>query len=100
MIIPKSFNIAFRKYKVLIVDKDEDNGHELYGHIDPIKAKIEIADYVNGQEVTDVEKYATFNHELVHAILSAMGEGELNDNERFVEGFAQLLTQYELTKKY
>jgi hypothetical protein len=29
-----------------------------------------------------------------------MGETELYNNERFVEGFSQLLSQYELTRKY
>lgn len=34
----------------------------------------------------------TFYHELVHAILFTMGER--NHDERFVEGFGQLLYQY------
>tara|TARA_R110000868_G_scaffold385929_1_gene654020 strand:+ start:2883 stop:3131 length:249 start_codon:yes stop_codon:yes gene_type:complete len=38
-------------------------------------------------------KEVTFYHELVHAIMFTMGE--INHDERFVEGFAQLLYQYE-----
>ena len=41
-------------------------------------------------------KELTFIHELVHAILFTMGEME--HDERFVEGFAQLLYQYEQQK--
>tara|TARA_R110000822_G_scaffold69023_6_gene167874 strand:+ start:2773 stop:3024 length:252 start_codon:yes stop_codon:yes gene_type:complete len=38
----------------------------------------------------------TFYHELVHAIMFTMGE-QVHD-ERFVEGFAQLLYQYDQQK--
>jgi len=36
----------------------------------------------------------TFYHELTHMILDTMGECELSSNERFVEGFSQLLLQF------
>jgi Zn-dependent peptidase ImmA (M78 family) len=39
------------------------------------------------------ERDVTLLHEVVHAILFTMGERE--HDERFVEGFAQLLYQYE-----
>jgi hypothetical protein len=35
----------------------------------------------------------TFWHELVHAILNDMGEDLLNNNEKFVTGFANRLTK-------
>ena len=41
---------------------------------------------------TEQGKEVTFLHELVHAILFTMGERD--HDERFVEGFAQLLYQY------
>jgi len=41
------------------------------------------------------ERYvkSTLWHEIVHAILTQMGETERSDDERFVEGFANLLAQ-------
>ncbi len=39
------------------------------------------------------EREVTLLHEVVHAILFTMGERD--HDERFVEGFAQLLYQYE-----
>lgn len=36
---------------------------------------------------------------MVHGILYAMGEAEMCHNERFVDAFAYLLLQYELTKE-
>ena len=42
------------------------------------------------------ERDVTLLHEVVHAILFTMGERE--HDERFVEGFAQLLYQYETQK--
>lgn len=100
MMIPKKFSLTFRNYKVKTVDKDLDGDRVLYGHVIPACNEIVIADNIETGKVSDLEKLATFNHELVHGILHAMGEMELFENERFVEGFAQLLTQYELTRKY
>ena len=42
------------------------------------------------------EREVTLLHEVVHAILFTMGERD--HDERFVEGFAQLLYQYESQK--
>ena len=100
MMIPKKFSLTFRNYKVITVHEDIDEGKEIYGHIDPTENKVVIAETVEGKHLDDVERLTTFNHELVHGILRAMGEQELYNDERFVEGFAQLLTQYELTRKY
>lgn len=41
-----------------------------------------------------------FYHEKVHAILDAMRERELNENEKFVDVFAKLLRQSDETAKY
>lgn len=42
----------------------------------------------------------TYLHELVHHILNAMGEYDLCKNEKFVDVFAGLLYQVEVTAKY
>jgi hypothetical protein len=38
-------------------------------------------------------------HEVTHAILSLMGEDDLNNNEQFVHQFSLLLHQFEKTKE-
>jgi len=48
--------------------------------------------YVSTKQCQQAQEL-TFTHELVHAILFTMGERD--HDERFVEGFAQLLYQYE-----
>lgn len=40
----------------------------------------------------------TIYHEVIHAILDTMGESELSENDKFVQGFAILLHQFEKTK--
>jgi Zn-dependent peptidase ImmA (M78 family) len=47
--------------------------------------------YIN-EEQNDQLKEATLLHEIVHGILYHMGS-ELNDNEKFVEGFSSGLHQ-------
>jgi len=61
------------------------------GSTNPDESVILINDKLEGQSY-DV----TLMHEIVHAILFTMGER--NHDERFVEGFAQLLYQYEQQK--
>jgi Zn-dependent peptidase ImmA (M78 family) len=61
------------------------------GYTDPDTGRIIINKKLEGP-TTEV----TFYHELVHAIMFTMGER--NHDERFVEGFAQLLYQYERQK--
>ena len=41
----------------------------------------------------------TFLHEQVHDLLIAMGQGELGDNEKFVDTFASLLHQARVTEE-
>lgn len=45
-------------------------------------------------------KAVTYFHELVHAILSTMGNTELNKDEAFVDTFGNLLWQAFKTAKY
>jgi hypothetical protein len=41
----------------------------------------------------------TLYHEVVHAILDSIGESELSSNDKFVQNFALLLHQFEITKQ-
>jgi Zn-dependent peptidase ImmA (M78 family) len=61
--------------------------HDL-GHTDPDTSSI----FVNSKQ-DEQSQALTLSHEIVHAILFTMGERD--HDERFVEGFAQLLYQYE-----
>ena len=61
------------------------------GSTNPDECKILI-----NKKLTKQDKDVTFYHELVHAIMFTMGERD--QDERFVEGFAQLLHQYEQQK--
>jgi len=78
----KQFKLAGVTWKVV-----ESECTEL-GFTDPENAQIIINKRLTGQS-----KDVTFYHELVHAIMFTMGEHQ--HDERFVEGFAQLLYQYE-----
>lgn len=52
--------------------------------------------YINTKQTKQAQAL-TFRHELVHAIMFTMGERD--HDERFVEGFSQLLYQYEKQAK-
>jgi hypothetical protein len=56
-----------------------------------------ISIYVKGIDENLVEQ--TLYHEVVHAILESIGENELSSNDKFVQNFALLLHQFEITKK-
>ncbi len=99
--IPKKFNIGPYTYSVNFEDEVFIEGDEqsVYGtHLQDTE-QITIGKKMNNIILSDKIKLQVFYHELVHAILKAMGEYELNGSERFVEGFSTFLTQYELTKK-
>jgi len=81
----KKFKLAGLEWHVVRSETDA------LGYTDPDACKIIISNKLEGQ-TTEV----TFYHELVHAIMFSMGER--NHDERFVEGFAQLLYQYERQK--
>ena len=38
-----------------------------------------------GEELSEERKAQTFFHELTHAVLDAIGEDELNENEQFIK---------------
>lgn len=76
-----------------IVQKQPDNDLQVSdstvdGEIDYQRQKI------NLNETFEKEyKEAVLMHEIVHGILYCMAESELRTNEKFVEGFAQVLYQ-------
>jgi len=91
--LPKSFELMGHTWQVVQTAEklsDGDLGHcsqnELTIRIDP-----------NQPAIT---KSHTFFHELVHAILFALGKEELNSDEGLVDAIGGALDQYHKTKKY
>ena len=76
------FKLAGMQWKIVNTDMP-DLGCAL-----PDTCTILLSSKMKGQE-----REVTLLHEVVHAILFTMGERD--HDERFVEGFAQLLYQYE-----
>ena len=99
--IPKSITVMSTVYKIEIVDKieDPDVGH-CYGLCNKTEHVISIAKTFRGTKVLKGDMEITYLHELIHAILFAMGEHKLNGKEKFVEGFSGLLHQVMQTSKY
>ena len=79
----KRFKLAGADWKVVKTDHIFD-----LGRTDSDTQTI----YISTKQTPQAQEL-TFAHELVHAILFTMGERD--HDERFVEGFAQLLYQYE-----
>jgi Zn-dependent peptidase ImmA (M78 family) len=85
--LPSKVKISGIDYDIKIAEpKSVENG-VLMGEITYHEATI----YIN-EEQNDQLKVATLLHEIVHGILYHMGS-EMNDNEKFVEGFASGLHQ-------
>ena len=96
--IPKSFNVGGQPIEVNIVERGDDN---CLGHSKIAKGIIEIAKkYDRDENVSNGSQLNTFYHELTHAILSTMGESELNNNEKFVCCFSSFLTEALTSAKY
>jgi hypothetical protein len=88
----KTFTIGGIKWTV----KEDNNRLEemgLLGLCETSKSLISIFSEVDTMLVEQ-----TIYHEAVHAILESMGENRLSRNERFVQNFALLLHQFEITK--
>jgi len=94
--IPEHFKLGPHTMHV-IMDGDLVNDSEAYGMAEIGKQLITIQTQFDG--FTAASQRQTFIHELVHMILDVMGETELSCNERFVEGFSQLLLQYMKTRR-
>lgn len=103
MQIPKSFTLLAKTINVKQASKKCTKLNK-YGAYYSTLNKILLADslIVDNQEIKlpkdNIEH--TFLHEATHAILQAMGEDELNDNEKFVDTFSGLLHQVLTTQKY
>ncbi len=86
----KSINVGRTKYTLHTVDALHDG---LLGEIDYSKRTITLATKAfNGAKLSAAERDQAFWHEIVHAVLYDM-RSTLESNERFVDLFADGLTQ-------
>ena len=92
--LPKSFEIGGMTVEV-ILDPNLLETHGAYGMMDMDRGKLFMQDDLSG----DVQAI-TFHHEVVHMILNTLGKSDLNGDEGFVDGLANLLWQALKTAKY
>ena len=98
--IPQSFQLMGHNFKVEWDNKLFFYGNQDLGLCDFNCNRIVIQPNTDSvpRERSQIEH--TYLHEMVHAILSTMGEQGLSDNEVFVDTFAGLLHQALQTSKY
>ena len=97
--LPKSFELLGETITVL---RDENLFYEedCYG-VSLISANlIKVQKPTEGVPLNADQVLSTFNHELVHFILKKMDREKLSNNEKFVELFAQMLSQFQKTAKF
>lgn len=99
MKIPKSFKLFGTTIRVSF-DNDYCNSKSVYGEENYSQSKITLSTTHGVEKLSNDKIMDTFYHEKVHAILAAMHERELNDNEKFVDVFAKLLRQSDETAVY
>ena len=99
MKIPASFLLHGQKINVILEDHiGAENG--TLGEARLATNTIAIQSNANGYTRIQSQLEETYIHELVHFILHHMGQNELNEEETFVDGFAQLLHQAMVTSDY
>ena len=111
---PRSFTLFGHKYRVEFVS-DLYHKEDAYGYFDddtkvlriqlagPLTKTVEIrTEEFESVEfiVTDEMMVETFFHELTHAILYAMDQDELSENEKFVGMFGKALLEIYLYSEY
>ena len=88
--IPKKFRVGGVEWDVRLVQ--HCGNYDDFGFCKP-QGIIEIANQAGGYEISESKKKQIFLHELIHAILFAMGKDELNDDEAFVNTFSSFLSE-------
>ena len=96
--IPILVQLGGSTIQVLKVDNGI-NGNKV-GECSLTASTIKITTECNNKPTSNDYQEASYYHELVHGILQTMGEFDKDSDERFVEGFANLLHQAIKTAKY
>lgn len=97
--IPKSFKL-FNTVVKIVFDNKLMYEKEQYGQFSYGNSKITLANKLGHEDLSNDRVKDCFYHEKVHAILAAMDERDLNENEKFVDIFAKLLRQSDETAIY
>jgi len=97
ILIPEKFKLKGELIHV-VIDNEYCNEDEIYGEADFTLALITLCNRYKGKALKKSLKEKTFFHELVHMILDAMGQDELNKDEDFVDAFADLWYEFEKSK--
>ena len=90
-IIPESFNIAGMRYTVS--HEENQKGNSKYGCIIYPKNEVVLYGKMDDTIICHHQRVQTFWHEVVHGILTNMGETGLSDNEKFVCTFSSFLNE-------
>jgi len=96
--IPTEFTLGGSTITVEVLDNRMETGNPAW--YDSPTGRIRISSTSCGLECSNDYIESSLYHEVVHAIFRTMGKLELNKDEEFVEGFANLLHQYNKTVKY
>jgi hypothetical protein len=90
-VLPLEFKLGGKDYTVELVESIDDTG---LGRSYAMLGKIKLALKYQGFDIPADQLEQTFYHELVHVILTELGEERLNSNETFVQSFSLLLHQF------
>lgn len=91
--IPRRVRVGAKQYSIDIVEtmlRKRDMGRI---HYDQHRIELGKTSNVTGKRFAPETLQENFWHEMVHAILHDMGRSNLNRDEKFVQDFAQRLTQ-------
>jgi hypothetical protein len=97
--IPKSFKL-FGTTINIVWDNNKMNDKSIYGEADYGSSKITLSTTKGTVELSEDRILDTYYHEKVHIILNTMHEDDLSSNEKFVDTFAKLLRQSDITSEY
>lgn len=99
MKIPKKFKLFATTWTVE-VNNSRMNDIEAVGYCEGAQSRITLAEEYHGKKVSEDSLIDTFYHERTHAILDAMREFELSQNEKFIDIFSKLLRQSDESAEY
>lgn len=89
----KSFKLGAVNWDIEINDK-KTAGAEALGLCSYIEARIYIAENARGKVVNKEVQEQTLYHEVIHAMLDAIGYDEIGEDEKFVNSMGTLLHQF------
>jgi biotin carboxylase len=92
--IPDSFQLGAHTVKVQKDARLKDAYGQWHDHKKLIQLRKPSADW--GEHFA----LMVFFHELTHAMLEHMGRGDLSEQENFVDGLSECLTQFHMTQQH